>query len=112
MGNWTDWAKNRQAAETPARAEKPKQTQDRQREKKLKFSFKEEREFSTIDQEIAELEGKIEANQNAQVFAGSDYVKLQELQAELAQLETALEAKTERWIYLTELKERIDAQGK
>ncbi|MBQ8238677.1 MAG: ABC-F family ATP-binding cassette domain-containing protein [Oscillospiraceae bacterium] len=112
VGNWTDWAKNRQAAETPARAEKPKQTQDRQREKKLKFSFKEEREFSTIDQEIAELEGKIEANQNAQVFAGSDYVKLQELQAELAQLETALEAKTERWIYLTELKERIDAQGK
>jgi ATP-binding cassette subfamily F protein uup len=36
---------------------------------------------------------------------------LQELQAEQAELEAALDAKTERWIYLTELKEKIDAQG-
>ena len=38
--------------------------------------------------------------------------KKQELTDELEQLEAALEAKTERWIYLTELKEKIDAQGK
>ena len=111
-GNWTDWASKRKEEEAPAKAEKPKSVQERPREKKLKFSFKEEREFFTIDQDIADLEGAIEANQAAQGAAGSDYVKLQELQAELADLEARLEAKTERWLYLTELKEKIDAQSK
>ena len=111
-GNWTDWASKRKQEEAPAKAEKPKPQAERPREKKLKFSFKEEREFSTIDQDIASLEEKIEENRKAQAAAGSDYVKLQELQTELADLEEALEAKTERWLYLTELKEKIDAQGK
>ena len=47
-----------------------------------------------------------------QASCGSDYVKLQQLQEELSRLEEALEAKTERWMYLTELKEKIDAQKK
>ena len=111
-GNWSDWQAKRKQEEAPVKADKPKQTQDRPREKKLKFSYKEEREFATIDQDIADLEAKIEENQAAQGQAGSDYVKLQQLQEELAQLETALEQKTERWMYLTELKEKIDAQGK
>ena len=110
VGNWTDWASRRKREETPAKAEKPKAAQERPREKKLKFSFKEEREFATIDDDIAALEARIEENQAAQAAAGSDYVRLQELQEELAELEAALEAKTERWIYLTELKEKIDAQ--
>ena len=109
-GNWTDWAAKRKEEEAPAKAEKPKPAQDRPREKKLKFSYKEEREFSTIDQDIADLETQIEENQAAQSQCGSDYVKLQELQAALTELEARLEAKTERWIYLTELKEKIDAQ--
>ena len=109
-GNWTDWASARKAEETPVKAEKPKPTQDRPREKKLKFSYKEEREFSTIDQDIADLEAAIEENQAAQAAAGSDYVKLQELQTQLEELEAQLEYKTERWMYLTELKEKIDAQ--
>ena len=111
-GNWTDWASKRKQEEAPVKAEKPKPQAARPREKKLKFSFKEDREFSTIDQDIASLEEKIEENRKAQAAAGSDYVKLQELQTELADLEEALEAKTERWLYLTELKEKIDAQGK
>ena len=94
------------------KAEKPKQTQERVKEKKLKFSFKEEREFATIDGDIAALEAAIEENQTEQSRCGSDYVKLQELQDELADLEAKLEEKTERWMYLTELKERIDAQSK
>ena len=109
-GNWSDWAaKRRQEAPSP-KGEKPKPVQERPREKKLKFSFKEEREFASIDQDIADLEKKIEENQTAQAAAGSDYVKLQQLQEELTDLEAALEAKTERWLYLTELKEKIDAQ--
>ena len=61
---------------------------------------------------VVERQYKIEENQAAQAAAGGDYVKLQQLQDELAQLEEALEQKTERWMYLTELKEKIDAQGK
>ena len=111
-GNWSDWDRKRRQDEAPAKAEKPKAAPERQKEKKLKFSFKEAREFATIDGDIADLEERIEENQTAQAAAGSDYVKLQQLQEELAELEAQLEFKTERWMYLTELKERIDAQGK
>ena len=111
-GNWTDWRNKRQQEALPAKTEKPRAAQERPREKKLKFSFKEEREFATIEEDIAALEAKIEENQTAQAAAGSDYVKLQQLQEELTQLEAQLSYKEERWIYLTELKEKIDAQGK
>ncbi len=111
-GNWSDWDRKRKEAEAPVRAEKPKAASERPKEKKLKFSFKEEREFATIDQDIGDLEAKIEENQTQQGLCGSDFVALQTLQAELTALEEQLEAKTERWMYLTELKEKIDAQGK
>ena len=109
-GNWSDWAAKRQKEEASPKAEKPKPPSARPRERKLKFSYKEEREFSTIDQEIADLEQQIAQCQDEQDLCGSDYVKLQQLQEQQAQLETQLEEKMERWVYLTELKERIDAQ--
>ena len=112
VGNWTDWISKRQAETPVPRQEKTKISQERPREKKLKFTFKEEREFATIDDDIAALETRIEENQTTQALCGSDYVKLQELQTQLEELEAALEQKTERWMYLTELKERIDAQKK
>jgi ATP-binding cassette subfamily F protein uup len=111
-GNWTDWSAKRKMEEAPTKQEKTKALQDRPKEKKLKFSYKEEREFSTIEEDIAALEEKIEENQNLQAEAGSDYVRLQELQDQLADLEAQLSYKEERWMYLTELKEKIDAQGK
>ena len=111
-GNWSDWDKKREQEDAPVRAEKPKAVQERQKEKKLKFSFKEQREFDTIDDDIASLEAAIEENQKAQMAAGSDFTKLQQLTDEQAELEAQLEYKTERWMYLTELKEKIDAQGK
>ena len=98
--------------EQTAKAEKPKAQTERVREKKLKFSYKEEREFATIDDDIANLEAAIEANQAAQLSAGADFVKLQQLQEELTDLESQLEHKTERWMYLTELAEKIEAQKK
>ena len=110
-GNWSDWNAKRRQTDAP-KAEKPKQVQERPKEKKLKFSFKEEREFSTIDEDIAALEAAIEENQLQQGLCGSDYVKLQQLQDELTDLEAQLEYKTERWMYLTELKEKIDAQAR
>ena len=111
-GNWTDWQAKRREAEAPApKAEKPKPAAERPRERKLKFTFKEQREFETIDADLAELEAQITACQTEQESCGSDYVKLQELQARQAELEAALEEKTERWVYLNELKEQIDAQN-
>ena len=111
-GNWSDWQAKRREAEAPApKAEKPKPAQERLRERKLKFSFKEQREFETIDDDLARLEADIAACQAEQAACGSDYVKLQELQARQAELEAALEEKTERWVYLNELKEQIDAQN-
>ena len=112
-GNWSDWQAKRREAEAPApKAEKPKPAQERLRERKLKFSFKEQREFETIDDDLARLEADIAACQAEQAACGSDYVKLQELQARQVELETALEEKTERWVYLNELKEQIDAQNR
>ena len=111
-GNWTDWQAKRREADAPApKAEKPKAAAERPRERKLKFSFKEQREFETIDDELAQLEADLAACQAEQAACGSDYVKLQELQARQAELEAALEEKTERWVYLNELKEQIDAQN-
>ena len=110
VGNWSDWAAKRREEEAPVKVEKPKAAAERTREKKLKFSFKEQREFETIDDELAELEANISACLEEQGNCGSDYVKLQELQARQEELEARLEAKMERWVYLNELKEKIDAQ--
>ena len=112
VGNWSDWAAAKKAAEQPEKHEKVEKAAPVQRtkEKKLKFSFKEQREFETIDEEIASLEEQIDRCRTEQGTCGSDYVKLQELMAKQTELETALEEKTERWMYLMELKEKIDAQ--
>ncbi len=109
-GNWSDHAAKRQEEEPPARTEKPRESAPRPRERKLRFSFKEQREFDTIDSELAELEAQIAACQAEQTRCGSDYLRLQELQAQQAELEARLEERTERWLYLNELKERIDSQ--
>ena len=75
--------------------------------KKLKFTYNEQKEYETIDDVIAGIEAKI-ATLNAEIDdAGSDYVKLNELMAEKEKTEQLLEEKTERWIYLTELAEKI-----
>ena len=110
-GNWSDWAAKRKEESAPVKAEKPKAAAERPRERKLKFSYKEQLEFETIDEELAKLEEEVAACVAEQGSCGSDYVKLQELQEKQAQLEEKLEEKTERWMYLTELKEKIDAQN-
>ena len=112
VGNWSDWAAAKKAEQRPEKEERGEKVPApvRTKEKKLKFTFKEQREFETIDEDIAALEEKLAACQAEQGSCGSDYVKLQELMARQQELEAALEEKTERWMYLTELKEKIDAQ--
>ena len=80
--------------------------------KKLKFSYKEQREFDTIDDDIAALEEQIAQVQAEQAAKATDYVALQALQEKQAQLEAALEEKMERWVYLNDLAEQIAAQEK
>ena len=111
-GNWSDYAEKRREAERPAAAPTAERTDTRKpREKKLKFTFKEQQEFDSIDGDMAKLEADI-ADVAAQMGrCGSDYVKLQELTQRQETLNAALEEKTERWMYLNELKEQIDAQG-
>ncbi len=109
-GNWSDWEKKQKSAPPEeSRDEKPKPSQ-RPKSRKLKFSYKEQRDWETIETDIAELEEKISRCESQQSACGSDYVKLQELQQEQADLQRQLDEKTERWLYLTDLKEKIDAQ--
>lgn len=110
-GNWSDWAEKRRAEEMPGRVEKSRPAAERPRERKLKFTYGEQREFEAIDGELEGLEHRLAECRAAQGRCGSDYVKLQELQARQEELEALLEEKTERWVYLNELKERIDAQN-
>ena len=111
-GNWSDYARKRREQAAPPPAEKPEREDTRRpREKKLKFTFKEQREFDTIDGELAELETALKENAAAMSACGSDYVRLQELTQRQDELNARLEERTERWMYLNELKERIDAQS-
>lgn len=109
-GNYTDYAEKRREEETPPEPERPRTAAPRSRERKLRFSFREQQEFETIDGEIAALEREISDCGKAALAAGSDYVKLQEVQERQEELSLLLEEKNERWLYLNELKERIDAQ--
>ena len=105
-GGYTDYL---QTLDTPReRKVKTAPEQPRQKTKKLKFSYKEQREYETIDEDIADLEARLAENQAQQQRDGADYEKLQGLMQEQQDLETALEEKTQRWMYLTELAERIE----
>lgn len=84
----------------------------RSHQEKLKFSFKEQREYEEIDGVIAGLEEKIAQTEALIAQNASDYAALQELTAEKEELEAQLTAKMERWVYLNDLAERIEAQGK
>lgn len=84
-----------------------RQTWKNNREKKLKFTYQEQREYDTIDADIADLEEKI-ANIDAAVLdAASDYTKLSELTQKKEELEKQLEEKMDRWVYLNDLAEQI-----
>ena len=79
-------------------------------EKKLKFSFKEQREFETIDDEIAGLEEKLEAMEEKILANATNSAKLSELMQEKEALEQQLEEKMDRWVYLNDLNEQIQKQ--
>ncbi len=77
---------------------------------KLKFTFKEQREYETIDEEIAALETKLKKIDQDMMKNATNSAKLSELSAEKEQTEQKLEEKMERWVYLNDLAEKIEAQ--
>ena len=119
-GGYTDYieAKQRRQIESKsaedllkkANKEKTSKNWKQNRPVKLKFTYKEQREFETIDEEIAALETTIE-NLDADIMANAtNSGKLNELTVQKEQVEKALEEKMERWIYLNELAEKIKEQ--
>lgn len=76
-------------------------------ERKLKMSYKEQKEYETIEQKIEELENKISEIDDLFIKNGTDYVKLNELAKEKEKIEEDLIKTMERWEYLNELAEKI-----
>ena len=77
---------------------------------KLKFTYKEQREYETIDDEVAKLEAKVSALDADILANATNSGKLNELTKEKAQAEQELEEKMDRWVYLNDLAEKIAAQ--
>lgn len=75
--------------------------------KKLKFSYKEQKEFETIDSDIAALEDALDALDSRIAAAATDYGKLNALLLEKSGIQSSLDEKLERWVYLNELNEKI-----
>ena len=115
MGGYSDYLVQRTAEEKSSAKAGPKEAPSRERRsdrpQKLKFSFREQREFDTIDADIAALEAQIADCEAAIAASASDYVRLQELLSQKEALEKQLEEKTERWVYLNDLAERIAQQN-
>ena len=80
------------------------------REKKLKFSYKEQREWDTIEDDIAALEEAVENLEKEIEASATNFTKLNELMKEKEEKEAQLEEKMDRWVYLNDLAEQIEAQ--
>ena len=80
------------------------------RPQKLKFSYKEQREYETIDTDIAALEEKLESIERQIDANATNSVKLKELMEEQERTNALLEEKMERWVYLNDLAEKIAEQ--
>ncbi|KIL34565.1 ABC transporter [Cohnella kolymensis] len=116
-GNYTDYqayAQRQDTTEQPAlsSAQSPESSKPEAREKALKMSFKEQRDYEQIDGWIADAEQELKQIADKMETASSDSARLQQLADEQQQLETKLEQLLERWTELNELAEKIVAQKK
>ena len=115
IGGYSDYLEERRealaAAAPPVAVEKaPPAGESAAQKRTLKFTFKEQREFESIEADIADLEAKAVTLAAAVDAAATDYGRLQPLLAELAEVEAELNRKLDRWAQLTELAEAIEKQ--
>ncbi|MBS5934458.1 MAG: ABC-F family ATP-binding cassette domain-containing protein [Clostridiales bacterium] len=92
----------------PEKPKEEKKSYQKDRSSQLKFTYSEQKEYDTIDDDIAKLEANIEKLEADMVSNASNYGKLNELMKEKEEREKQLEAKMERWMYLTELAQKIE----
>lgn len=114
-GGYTDYIEAKQKRGTEETEEKEKKVSvkndwKQNREKKLKFSYKEQREYETIDDDIAKLEEELDRIDSDMMKNATNSVKLSELTKEKEEKELLLEEKMERWVYLNDLAEKIKEQ--
>ncbi len=121
-GGYTDYLKAKvergpqstEASVSNTSAVKAKETRElkewKQPSRKLKFTYKEQREYETIDDDIAALEQKLESIERQIEANATNSVKLRELMAEQEKTQALLDEKTERWVYLNDLAEKIAGQ--
>ena len=122
-GGYSDYLEAKKKLETPAKSSltDSKQTAAKQdasktwkqnRPAKLKFTYKEQREYETIDSEIEALEAKLEKLEEEMLANATNSAKLSELTGEKEKAEQELEEKMDRWVYLNDLAEKIEQQAK
>lgn len=116
-GGYTDYleARKQNNQEEPEESGKQKKNSGagwkKTHQTKLKFTFKEQKEFETIDEEISELEEKLEKLDQDMLKNATNSLKLTELSAEKEKTEAKLNEKMERWVYLNDLAEQIASQN-
>ena len=112
-GGYTDYAEAKErdgAAASSVNTEKKKDSAKdwkQNRPTKLKFTYSEQKEYETIDDDIAALEEKIEALDAEMLANATNSAKLGEIMKAKEEAEAALEEKMERWVYLNDRAEKI-----
>lgn len=110
-GGYTDYLRARKPPEELKPKEKKEKKSWKQKDTRLKFSYKEQKEYETIDEDIERLEEKIASVEQQMEENASQYTKLAGLTEEKTELEKQLNEKMERWVYLNDLAEKIEAQN-
>lgn len=100
-GNMSSYLLKQKETQQPAEKAKPK-IQSKEPAEKKKLSYMEQKEWETIEDEIAELEEKISLLQEEMNYQGDNFTRLQELQNDVSETEAQLEEKMARWEYLSE----------
>ena len=113
-GGYTDYLEKsrKEEALVEKKEKKPAKKFQKEHQKKLKFTFKEQKEYETIDDEIASLEEKLKKLDQEIMENATNSGKLAELTVQKEETEQQLEGKMDRWVYLNDLAERIEQQNK
>jgi len=108
-GNYSDFKENDIAnKKIKDSSQGSNNSEDRVKNRPLKFSYKEQKEYEQIDDMISSLEEQISELDVKIKASATDYMLLQQLMEEKEDIEKQLEEKMDRWIYLNELSERIE----
>ncbi len=104
----TENKNGKSAVNSADKGKRPSAGKEKPKEEKLKFTYKEQKEFDEIDHVIAVLENSLLKIEEEMEREASNYSKLNELMIQKEDLEKQLEEKMNRWVYLNDLAEQIE----